>query len=73
MNTFKESDNLSDLVVGDQLIMSDGVTMVAVEDFGIEDCTSCAIWDYNHPTASKCPVSQCRCNTLEFHFEKVEP
>lgn len=67
--TYKETDNLANLKVGDTLVMNDGSEHLAVKDPDtLFSCKSCSMYLIN-----KCQALYAKCMTGVFHFEQMNP
>jgi hypothetical protein len=65
--TYKETDNLANLKVGDTLVMNDGATHIAVKDTdAFLSCKSCSMYFDN-----ECQALYAKCMTGVFHFEQI--
>jgi hypothetical protein len=68
--TYKETDNLATLKVGDTLVMNDGSEHLAVKEDTdtFYSCKSCSV-SFNNG----CRALYAKCMTGVFHFEQIKP
>ena len=70
MRVFNETDNLSEIKVGDRIEMEDGTVHEAISDTenAPDECRGCTMYDLHNDICDKA-----KCVTNRIHFKKVEP